>query len=294
MPDVHLRKKLVRRFRGQNALTVDVEDYFQVSAFEPYISRDDWQAYECRLLPNMDRILSRLESAEVKATFFFLGCLAEKYPQLLRSVANFGHEIASHGYQHVRVCSQTENDFRQDVDRTKKLLEDIAGVPVCGYRAASFSIDASNNWARDVLAETGHKYSSSIYPIRHDRYSMREAPRFAFQDSVDGVIELPVTTVEISGLRFPCAGGGYFRLLPYTWSKWGIRRVNVVDRQSAIFYFHPWELDDAQPRMSGLDNVTKFRHYVNLKSTEKKLNRLLSDFNWATVKSVFGDIIWPP
>jgi polysaccharide deacetylase family protein (PEP-CTERM system associated) len=269
VPNVNPGDKPQHRYIGQNALTVDVEDYFQVSAFEPYVSRNEWKAYECRLLPNMDRILALLEAAEIKGTFFFLGWLAEKYPQLLRRVADLGHEIASHGYQHVRVCDQNENEFRQDVVRTKKLLEDISGVSVVGYRAASFSIATTNNWARDVLAETGHVYSSSIYPIRHDRYSMREAPRFAFQDSVAGVIELPATTIEISGVRFPCAGGGYFRLLPYAWSKWGIRRVNVVDRRSAIFYFHPWELDDAQPRISGLDNLTKFRHYVNLKSTEK-------------------------
>jgi polysaccharide deacetylase family protein (PEP-CTERM system associated) len=294
VPDVHIRKKPVHSFRGQNALTVDVEDYFQVSAFEPYVRRDGWQTYESRLLLNMDRILSMFDAADVKGTFFFLGWVAEKYPQLLRKVVNLGHEIASHGYQHIRVCDQNANEFRQDIERTKKLLEDVAGVPVCGYRAASFSIDVTNNWARDVLAETGHRYSSSIYPIRHDRYSMREAARFPFQDSVTGVVELPVATIEFSGMRFPCAGGGYFRLLPYAWSKWGIRRVNVVDRRSAIFYFHPWELDDAQPRISGLDNLTKFRHYVNLKSTEKKLNRLLSDFNWATVKCVFGDIIGPP
>jgi polysaccharide deacetylase family protein (PEP-CTERM system associated) len=283
--------KLVHSFLGENALTVDVEDYFQVSAFEPYVSRGDWGTYESRLLPSMDRILSLLDAADAKGTFFFLGWLAEKYPHLLRTVANLGHEIASHGYQHVRVCDQTENEFRQDVARTKKILEDISGVSVCGYRAASFSIETTNNWARDALAETGHRYSSSIYPIRHDRYSMREAPRFAFRDSLTDVVELPVTTAEFSGMRLPCGGGGYFRLLPYAWTKWGIQKVNMADRRSAFFYFHPWELDHAQPRLPRLDAVTKFRHYVNLKSTEKKLARLLSDFQWNTIKSVFGDII---
>lgn len=278
-------------FSETNAFTVDVEDYFQVSAFEPHVSRQHWLKFECRLLPNMDRILSLLDSVDVKATFFFLGWLAERFPELLRNVANSGHEIASHGYQHIRVCEQTENEFRQDVERTKKLLEDISGVPVNGYRAASFSIDAKNDWAHDVLAETGHRYSSSIYPIRHDRYNRRTAPRFAFRPKPSGIVELPVTSIEVSGIRLPCGGGGYFRLLPYAWTKWGIHQVNVADQRSAIFYFHPWEIDHAQPRMSGLGAVTKFRHYVNLKSAEKKLSRLLSDFRWSTIDNVFGDII---
>jgi polysaccharide deacetylase family protein (PEP-CTERM system associated) len=288
--DVNPKEIPAHTFSGKNAFTVDVEEYFQVSAFEPYVSRDAWQNYECRLLPSMERILFLLEAAEAKGTFFFLGCLAEKYPQLLRTIVNHGHEIASHGYQHVRVCNQSEDEFRQDVVRTKKLLEDISGAAVLGYRAASFSIEATNKWARDVLAETGHRYSSSIYPIRHDRYGMRESPRYAFRDSETGVVELPVSTMEIFGMRFPCGGGGYFRLLPYAWTKFGIKQVNTVEQRSAIFYFHPWELDHAQPRMSGIDVRTKFRHYVNLKSTEKKLVRLTSDFQWTTVQEIFGDI----
>lgn len=290
MPDVNSSDIPAQTFSGKNAFTVDVEEYFQVSAFEPYLRRDAWQNCESRLLPSMERILSLLEAADAKGTFFFLGCLAEKYPQLLRTVANQGHEIASHGYEHIRVCNQNEDEFRQDVVRTKKLLEDISGASVLGYRAASFSIEATNKWAREVLAETGHRYSSSIYPIRHDRYGMRESPRYAFRESQTGVVELPVTTIEIFGMRFPCGGGGYFRLLPYAWTKWGINQVNMSEQRPAIFYLHPWEVDHAQPRMSGLDARTRFRHYVNLKSTEKKLVRLISDFQWTTVHDIVSDI----
>lgn len=278
----------------RNALTVDVEDYFQVSAFEPYIDRGEWANYESRLPANMDLLLELFDSAGVRATFFFLGWVAEHYPALLRRVADLGHEIASHGYSHRQVRDQTEQEFREDVERTKKLLEDVAGVPVYGYRAASFSIGTETPWAYDVLAEAGHRYSSSTYPIRHDRYGMREAPRLPRYSSATGVIELPVATVEISGLRFPCGGGGYFRLLPYAWTKWSLRRVNNTDGQPAIFYFHPWELDPDQPRPAGLDFLARFRHYVNLKSTERKLTRLLQDFQWGTVMNAFEDVMVKP
>lgn len=291
MPNVNPSRKPAHSFHGQNALTVDVEDYFQVSAFAPYVDRNEWDDFECRLPANMERILATFEAAEAKGTFFFLGWVAEKFPELLRRVADLGHEIGSHGYQHIRVCEQNENQFRQDVDRTRKVLEDISGTPVYGYRAASFSIDANNTWARDVLANTGHQYSSSIYPIRHDRYGMRDAPRFPWRASDGGVVELPVTTVEVLGARLPCGGGGYFRLLPYTWTHWGINHVNTNESHPAIFYFHPWELDPDQPILGGLDRLSRFRHYVNLKSFEKKLTRLLHDLKWTTVVNVFRDEI---
>jgi len=274
-----------------NALTVDVEDYFQVSAFEPYVDRRKWGNFENRLPANMDRVLELFGSAGVKATFFFLGWAAEHFPSLLRQVADLGHEIASHGYSHYLVRDQNEREFKQDVERTKKLLEDVTGVPVYGYRAASFSIGSNTPWAYGVLAETGHRYSSSIHPIRHVRYGTRDAPRFRFQDRATGIIELPVTAVEFAGMRLPCGGGGYFRLLPYTWTKWALRRVNNADKQQAIFYFHPWELDPGQPRMRGPDALARFRHYVNLKSSERKLTQLLQDFRWTTVMSAFGDVI---
>ena len=288
MTDPDLRSNLTGSFRGQNAITVDVEDYYQVSAFEPYVERTTWQGHESRVEQNMDRILKLFDDAGVTGTFFFLGWIAKHFPDLLRRVAEQGHEIASHGYAHVQVCNQDEQSFRQDVDRTRKMLEDISGAPVCGYRAASFSIGPGTPWAHDVLAETGHTYSSSINPIRHDRYGAREAPRFAHQKGSKGIPELPVATVELSGMRFPCGGGGFFRLFPYAWSKWCIRRINMVDKQPAIFYFHPWEIDAAQPKITGLDSRAKFRHYVNLSRTEKKLNLLLHDFSWTTIKDAFG------
>jgi polysaccharide deacetylase family protein (PEP-CTERM system associated) len=274
-----------------NAVTVDVEDYFHVSAFEPYIDRDKWSDCECRIERNMNRILQLFDAADVKGTFFVLGWVAEQYPSLLRQVADLGHEIASHGYSHIQVRAQDESGFRQDVDRTKKMLEDITGLRVFGYRAASFSIADTNDWAHDVLAGTGHVYSSSLYPIRHDRYGRREASRFPHPMGNSGLVELPVTTVEIGGVRLPCGGGGYFRLFPYAWSKWAIQRVNHRDGKSAIFYFHPWELDPGQPRIEGLDWLSKFRHYVNLGHVEGKLTRLLRDFQWTTVRRAFSDVI---
>jgi polysaccharide deacetylase family protein (PEP-CTERM system associated) len=271
-----------------NAMSVDVEDYFQVSAFDPYVDRSRWSDYECRIPANMDRILEAFDAAGVKGTFFFLGWVAEQYPSLLRQVVELGHEIGSHGYSHVQVFKQNEDEFRQDVSRTKKLLEDLSGAPVDGYRAASFSIGQETPWAYRVLAEAGHRYSSSVFPIRHDRYGMRDAPRFPHKVHDGALTEIPVTTVELSGARLPCGGGGYFRLLPYFWTRWAIRRVNRRDAQPANFYFHPWEVDPAQPRMAGSDRVSKFRHYVNLDAMAGKLDRLYTDFPWTTVRDAFA------
>ncbi|MCA1806086.1 MAG: DUF3473 domain-containing protein [Xanthomonadaceae bacterium] len=272
-----------------NAMSVDVEDYFQVSAFERHIDRTAWDSLPCRVERNTDRILQLFADHGVSATFFTLGWVAERYPQLLRRMVESGHEVASHGYSHIRVTNQSPDEFRADVVRTKALLEDVAGQEVRGYRAASYSIGAKNLWALDVLEETGHRYSSSIYPIRHDLYGMPEAPRFAFQANGGTMIEVPVTTVELFERNYPCGGGGYFRLLPYALSRWAMRRVNERDGQSCVFYFHPWELDPDQPRQSGLGFKTRFRHYLNLRRMEQRLTRLLQDFRWDRMDRVFLD-----
>jgi polysaccharide deacetylase family protein (PEP-CTERM system associated) len=262
-----------------NAMTVDVEDYFQVSAFEGHVDRADWDRLPCRVPRNVERILGLFDEAGVKATFFTLGWVAERYPELVRRIADEGHEVASHGWSHVRVTQQAAAAFREDVTRTKALLEDVTGKAVKGYRAASYSIGEANLWALDVLRETGHRYSSSIFPIRHDLYGMPDAPRFAFRPAAEGLVEFPVTTVRLANRNWPCSGGGWFRLLPYTVSRWGLRRVNEVDGQSAIFYFHPWEIDPEQPRQQASAKA-RFRHYLNLKRMEGRLRRLLNDFTW--------------
>ncbi|MBX3637665.1 MAG: DUF3473 domain-containing protein [Rubrivivax sp.] len=269
-----------------NALTIDVEDYFQVSAFAPYIRRDEWDARECRVERNVDRILALLAEREVQATFFTLGWVAERYPQLVRRIVAGGHELASHGYGHQRASDLDEAGFRDDVVRAKGLLEDIGGAPVLGYRAPSFSIGHGNLWAFDVLAGTGHRYSSSIYPIAHDHYGMPDAPRFAHR-TASGLLEVPVTTLRMAGRNWPSSGGGYFRLLPYAMSRWMIRRVNAEDRASAIFYFHPWEIDPGQPRIEGIDAKTRFRHYVNIPRVESRLRALLADFRWGRMDRIF-------
>lgn len=269
-----------------NAMTVDVEDYYQVSAFEPHVRRDEWNRYESRVERNTDRILDLFAAHGVRATFFMLGIVAERYPALIRRIVASGHELASHGYAHVRVTQQQPEEFRADVVRTKQLLEDLGGVPVRGYRAASYSIGADNLWALDVLAQAGHSYSSSIYPIRHDLYGMPSAPRFAFRPNAT-LLEVPVTTVELLNQRLPCGGGGYFRLLPYRWSRWAMRRVNQRDRQSCVFYFHPWEIDPDQPRPPQLRLKTRVRHYLNLRRMERRLARLLADFRWGRMDEIF-------
>jgi polysaccharide deacetylase family protein (PEP-CTERM system associated) len=271
-----------------NALTIDVEDYFQVSAFAPYIRRSDWDSRECRVERNVDRILALLAERDVKATFFTLGWVAERYPQLVRRIVDGGHELASHGYGHERASDLDRNAFHQDVSRAKKLLEDIGGAAVHGYRAPSFSIGTGNLWAFDTLAGTGHRYSSSIYPIRHDHYGMPDSPRFAYR-LASGLLEIPVTTLRMASRNLPSSGGGYFRLLPYALSRWMIQRINQIDRESAIFYFHPWEIDPGQPRIPGIDLKTRFRHYVNIPRMESRLQQLLVDFRWGRMDQIFLD-----
>jgi polysaccharide deacetylase family protein (PEP-CTERM system associated) len=270
-----------------NAMTVDVEDYFQVSAFEQHVSFADWDTKELRVARNVGRILDLMARHDVKATFFVLGWLAQRLPTMVREIAGAGHEIASHGFRHTRVTNQQRDDFREDVISTKRVLEDTSGQEVIGYRAASYSITEDNLWALDILAETGHRYSSSIYPIKHDLYGIPDAPRFRFAVGASKLTEVPITTVSMFGRNWPCGGGGYFRLFPYALSKWALRHVNGAEQQSAVFYFHPWEIDPGQPRMPGLPLRTKFRHYLNLSRLEGRLSSLLTDFHWGRLDDVF-------
>jgi polysaccharide deacetylase family protein (PEP-CTERM system associated) len=270
----------------RNALTIDVEDYFQVSALAPHIAHADWDRMPCRVERNVERILALLGESGSQATFFMLGWIAERYPQLVRRIAAAGHEIASHGYGHRRATEQSREDFLQDIRRAKALLEDLAGAQVKGYRAPSFSIGAANLWAFDAIAEAGYRYSSSVYPVRHDHYGMPDAPRFPYRAAAE-LLEIPLATARVSNANLPAGGGGYFRLLPYALSRALIRRINTVDRRPAVFYFHPWELDPGQPRIPGASLKTRFRHYVNLDRTEKRLRRLLYDFTWDRVDRVF-------
>ena len=272
----------------RNALTIDVEDYFQVSAFAPHIDRAAWDQLPCRVERNVDTILALLSEHGARATWFTLGWIAERYPDVVRRIVEQGHELASHGYGHLRASQQSPQEFSQDIMRAKRLLEDIGGVPVIGYRAPSFSIGRENLWALECLKDAGYRYSSSVYPIHHDHYGMPEAPRFAFYpESGRGLLELPVTTVRIFNRNLPAGGGGYFRLLPYSVSRWCLKRVNAVDRQPCIFYFHPWEIDPDQPRQRGISLKTRFRHYVNLAAMERRIRALCKDFEWDRVDRLF-------
>lgn len=272
----------------RNALTIDVEDYFQVSAFSPYIPRSEWEALPCRVERNVDRILALLDENDIKATFFTLGWIAERYPAMVQQIVANGHELASHGYAHHRVTEMNPAQFRDDIIRSKQLLEDIGGLSIAGYRAPSFSIGSHNLWALDCLEEAGYRYSSSIYPVQHDHYGMPEAPRFAFHPNPSGkLLELPVTTVRMFGRNLPSGGGGYFRLWPYAVSRWFLQRVNTVDRQPVIFYFHPWEIDPDQPRQQAINFKTRFRHYLNLGRMEKRLAALTQHFRWGRMDQVF-------
>ncbi len=277
-----------------NAMSVDVEDYFQVSAFAPHVSRGTWEGTPLRVEANMERILELFAQHDIKATFFTLGWVAERLPGLVRRIVADGHELASHGWEHTRVNAQRPDAFRQDVTRTRRVLEDIGGVPVHGYRAASYSIDASTPWAHDVLADAGYRYSSSIVPIKHDHYGIPDAQRFAFAAAQGRMTEIPITTINIAGRNLNCGGGGWFRLFPYRFSRWALCRINNHEGESGVFYFHPWEIDPEQPRPSGLTPKTRFRHYLNLSKMERRLQRLLADFHWDRVDRVFTDVIESP
>ncbi|MGD2081437.1 MAG: DUF3473 domain-containing protein [Chromatiales bacterium] len=271
-------------------MSVDVEDYFQVSAFEGRVARSEWGRFPSRVESNVDRILQMFDDFGVVATFFTLGCVAERCPGMVRRIVGQGHELGSHGWAHIRVNTQNREEFGEDVRRTRAFLQDLSGMEVKGYRAASYSIGRDNLWALEELEHSGHAYSSSVFPIRHDLYGMPEAPRFPFRPNGGQFVEIPVTTVEIAGRKLPCAGGGWFRLFPYRISRWAMRRVNETDRQPCIFYFHPWEIDPAQPRIPGVGRKARFRHYLNLEHTEGRLRRLLAEFRWSSLGRVFlGD-----
>ncbi|HYX63392.1 MAG TPA: XrtA system polysaccharide deacetylase, partial [Burkholderiales bacterium] len=261
-------------------------DYFQVSALAPHIARRDWERIPCRVEQNVDRILVLLSAVGAQATFFTLGWIAERHPHVVRRISDAGHEVASHGYGHRRATEQSREEFCRDIRAAKSLLEDLVGAEVKGYRAPSFSIAGGNRWAFDCLVEAGYRYSSSIYPVRHDHYGMPDAPRFAHRPR-EALLEIPISTARLAAINVPAGGGGYFRLLPYAVSRSLIRSVNRRDRQAAVFYLHPWELDPGQPRVEGAGWKTRFRHYVNLHRTEPRLRKLLADFKWGRIDRIF-------
>ncbi|MGB4499597.1 MAG: XrtA system polysaccharide deacetylase [Methylococcaceae bacterium] len=272
----------------KNAMTVDVEDYFQVSAFESYIAKNQWDTLPHRVDRNTHRVLDIFEKHGVKATFFTLGWVAERYPELVKRIVADGHELACHGYEHIRVTQQTPEQFRADITKTKKILEELGSCEVKGYRAASYSICKENLWALDILQEEGFKYSSSIYPVKHDLYGIPDAPRFMYEPIKNSNFkEIPITTLRLGEKNIPCGGGGFFRFYPYVFSKWAFNRVNNKENQAGLFYFHPWEIDPEQPKQEGLSLKTQFRHYLNLSRMENRLEQLLSDFEWDTMENVF-------
>lgn len=272
----------------RNALTVDVEDYFQVSALEERISKDQWSSYLPRVEKNTLRLLDIFSRYDVKATFFVLGWVAKRFPSLIQQISDQGHEVASHGPMHSRVRDESPEDFRTGVLETKKCLEDISGCPVTGYRAPSFSIGPEQIWAWEILAETGHLYSSSVYPGQLDHYGFPGASRTAFRVASESLLEIPVSTIDIAGKRLPVGGGGYFRLYPYWLFSAGIRALNNKEQMPVNFYLHPWEIDADQPKVAGLSAKTRFRHYLNLDKTEHRLSRLLSDFSWGRMADVYA------
>jgi polysaccharide deacetylase family protein (PEP-CTERM system associated) len=273
----------------RNALSVDVEDWFQVGAFEQVIDKADWPRLESRVQRNTDAVLDLFGRAGVKATFFTLGWVAERAPQQMRRIVAEGHEIASHGWDHDRVFTLTPEQFRADLRRAKAAIEDAAGHAVTGYRAPSFSIDARTPWAHAILAEEGYAYSSSVAPVKHDHYGWPESPRFVWKPVAgSAMIELPVTTAKLGSRTLAAGGGGFFRLLPYRFSRWAIQQANNEAKRPAVFYFHPWEIDPAQPRVAGAPLRSRLRHYSRLSAMEGKLERLLGDFAWDRVDRVIA------
>ena len=276
----------------RNAMTVDVEDYFQVQALADRVPRTSWDEIPSRVERNIDRLLQLFSEHRVNATFFTLGWIAERHPEMMRRIATEGHELASHGYDHTRVDHLTAASFREDVRRTKRTIEEITGSSVRGYRAPTFSIGPRTAWAYEILEQEGHSYSSSIYPIRHDLYGAAGAPRHPFRPGPGMLWEFPLTTRRIFGQNIPCAGGGYFRLLPYWTSRRNLRRINAA-KQPCIFYLHPWEIDAGQPRVPKLKIRSRARHYTNLRAMPSRLPRLLQDFRWDRMDEVFADLVPP-
>jgi polysaccharide deacetylase family protein (PEP-CTERM system associated) len=277
--------------RVVNAMTIDVEDYFHVSVFDGTFPRRDWTTLESRVCANTDRLLAIFEAANVRATFFVLGWVADRFPALVQRIASRGHEVASHGYAHRLVYDQTPSTFREDVRRAKALLEDVCGRPVLGFRAPSYSVTPKSLWALDILIEEGYRYDTSIFPIRHDRYGIPLSPRHAYvlERPCGSLVEVPASTVACGPFNLPVAGGGYFRLLPYAWTRWGISQVNRREGKPAVFYLHPWEIDPAQPRLPA-GWFGRLRHYRNLDATESRLQQLLQDFTFGTVQSMLANM----
>lgn len=271
----------------RNAMSVDVEDWFQVQAYAGVIPRAAWDNHAPRVEANTDRVLDAFARRGVRATFFTLGWVAERAPGLVRRIAGAGHEVASHGHGHDLVHDLGEDAFRADVRRAKRTLEDACGAAVIGYRAPTFSISARTPWAHRVLAEEGHAYSSSIFPIRHDLYGAPDAPRTPHRPAPDGVTEVPMTTLRAFGRNLPVSGGGWFRILPYAAFRAGLRRANGQDG-AGVFYFHPWEVDPGQPRVPAAPRLSRFRHRVGLRTMEARLDRLLRDFEWGRMDEIFG------
>ena len=274
-----------------NAMTIDVEDYFHVSVFDGILPRTRWATLESRVCANTDRLLGIFDEYEVRATFFVLGWVGERFPDLVRRIASRGHEVASHGYAHRLIYDQTPAAFREDVRRAKGLLEEAGGRRVNGYRAPSYSITPKSLWALDILLEEGYQYDSSIFPIRHDRYGIPVSERrpYAVERSVGTLIEMPGSTTIVGPVNLPIAGGGYFRILPYWWTRWGISRVNRHEHRPAIFYLHPWEIDPEQPRLPA-GRIGSFRHYRNIDKTEARLRQLLTDFRFGTMEAIVSRV----
>ena len=264
-----------------NGMSVDIEEWFQVGAFEGVISRSEWDSLPHRVESNVLAILDLFAQAGVRATFFTLGWVAQRHGGLMRHIADAGHELASHGWDHARVFTLDAQSFAQDIEKARKVIEDASGQQVTGYRAPSFSIDQRTPWAFDVLAQQGYRYSSSVAPVAHDHYGWRTAPRFAFRPlPTADLVEIPVTTAVLAGKRLAAGGGGFFRVLPYGFSRWAIRQVNRQDGRPAVFYFHPWEIDPGQPRMNHAPLRSRLRHYTNLERMAPRLSRLLAEFRW--------------
>ena len=264
-----------------NGLSVDVEDWFQVGAFEKVIDRSDWDGLKTRVEDNVYRILDLFAAADVSATFFTLGWVAKRHPVMMRRIADAGHELASHGYDHARVFTFDRKAFAADIRTARAVIEDTSGQAVTGYRAPSFSIDHRTPWAFAELAEQGYTYSSSVAPVVHDHYGWPDAPRFAFRPLPwSDLVELPVTTAMLGGRRVAAGGGGFFRVLPYAFSRWAIRQVNRSEGRPAVFYFHPWEIDPAQPRVDHAPVRSRLRHYTGLARMAGKLDDLVREFRW--------------
>ena len=278
----------------RNAMTVDVEDYFQVQAFAPCIRRATWDSIPRRVEENVERVLALFDRAGVRATFFTLGWIAVRHPKMIRRIVSAGHELASHGWDHTRADVQKPDIFLADVYRTRETLEEIGGTSVVGYRAATFSIGAGNLWAFKMLMKAGYRYSSSINPITHDLYGMPNASRLPFRPDGLPIWEIPMTTVRVLGRNWPCSGGGYFRLLPSILYRKGLARVNQIERMPGIFYFHPWELDPDQPRVAGCGWKSRLRHYTNLSGMADDLERILHEFSWGRMDAVYQRLLDEP